>query len=148
MAVAPMYFFRLYPDTHMEFLQQNIFWAALVVISGGLYLWNLTRADGSGVTPQAAVNLINRENALLVDVREGPAYAHSHVGGARSIPLAQLETRLADLEKSKAVPIIVYGGDKEVSRAIKLLRSNGFPRAVGLQGGLEAWSAAGMPVDR
>lgn len=130
----------------MEFLQHNIFWAATAVVSGALYLWNLTRSD-SGLSPQTVVSLINRENGVVVDVREVGDYAKSHLGGARNIPFAQFEARLGDLEKSKNAPIIVYGAGGDAARAVKLLQKHGYARAAELQGGIEAWSAAGMPVE-
>ena len=142
-----MHCFRLYPNTNMEFLLKNIFWTVLLVVSGVLYLWNLTRSEGGDLSPQDAVNLINRERGILIDVREAGQFGESHLAGARNIPLAQLESRLAELEKSKGGPIVVYGAGSESNRAVKLLRKQGFEKAAGLEGGLKAWTEAGLPVE-
>lgn len=131
----------------MEFLLNNIFWAVLLVLSGSFYLWNMIRSEGGDLTPQDAVNLINRNSGSVVDVREASAFSDGHIAGARNIPLAQLESRLADLEKSKKNPIVVYGAGGDAERAVKLLRKQGFEQAAGLEGGLKAWTEAGLPVE-
>lgn len=131
----------------MEFLLNNIFWTVLLVVSGTLYLWNLIRSEGGDLSPQDAVNQINRNNGTVIDVRDSVPYGESHIVGARNIPLAQLETRLAELEKSKNRPIVVYGAGSDAEKAVKLLRKQGFEQAAGLAGGLKAWTEAGLPVE-
>jgi rhodanese-related sulfurtransferase len=131
----------------MEFLLKNIFWAVLVVVSGVLYLWNLLRSEGGDLSPQSAVNLINRENGVVIDVRDVLPFGESHLVGARNIPLAQLESRLGELEKFKNRPIVVYGAGSDAERAVKLLQKQGFDKAAGLEGGLKAWTDAGLPVE-
>ena len=131
----------------MEFLLKNLFWTILVVVSGVLYLWNLARSEGGDLSPQDAVNLINRDRGIVVDVREAALFGESHLAGARNMPLAQLESRLAELEKSKSSPIVVYGAGGDANRAVKLLRKQGFEKAAGLEGGLKAWTEAGLPVE-
>lgn len=131
----------------MEFLLNNIFWTVLLVVSGTLYLWNLLRSEGGDLSPQDAVNLINRNSGAVIDVRDASDFKDSHIVGARNIPLAQLESRLAELEKSKTKPIVVYGAGSDAERAVKLLRKQGFEQAAGLAGGLKAWTEAGLPVE-
>lgn len=131
----------------MEFLLNNLFWSALVVVSGALYLWNLLRSEGGDLSPQEAVGLINRDNGIVVDVREATSYGELHMAGARNIPLAELESRLAQLEKFKTRPIVVCGAGGDADRAVKLLKKQGFDRAAGLAGGLKAWTEAGFPVE-
>lgn len=131
----------------MEFLLDNIFWTVLLIVSGSLYLWNMIRSEGGDLTPQEAVHLINRENGVVVDVREALSYKEAHMAGARNIPMAQLESRLADLEKFKSRPIVVCGAGRDADSAVKLLRKQGFERAAGINGGLKAWTEAGLPVE-
>lgn len=131
----------------MEFLLNNIFWTVLLVVSGTLYLWNLLRSEGGDLSPQDVVNLINRNSGAVIDVRDASDFKDSHIVGARNIPLAQLESRLAELEKSKTKPIVVYGAGSDAERAVKLLRKQGFEQAAGLAGGLKAWTEAGLPVE-
>lgn len=131
----------------MEFLLKNLFWTILLVVSFTLYLWNLLRSEGGELAPQDAVNLINRENGVVIDVRDAIPFGESHVVGARNIPAAQLESRLSELEKLKNRPIVVCGAGSDTDRAVKLLRKLGFERVAGLDGGLKAWTEAGLPVE-
>ena len=86
----------------MEFLQQNMMWVALAAVSGGMLLWPLV-AGGTvaHLTPAEATLMMNREDALVLDVRETGEWSSGHISGARHITLAQLEKRMSELEKFK-----------------------------------------------
>jgi rhodanese-related sulfurtransferase len=131
----------------MDFLLQNIFWAALAVVSGCLLLWNQLRSEGGDLSAQQAVNLINRENAVILDVRDHMAFQEAHVTGAKNVALGLIESGKAELEKFKGRPIVVYGNGRDAVRAVKLLKTQGFERAAGLDGGMVAWAEAGLPID-
>ncbi|MFZ9544919.1 MAG: rhodanese-like domain-containing protein, partial [Hylemonella sp.] len=91
----------------MKFLIDNWTLVLLAVSSGGLLLWPAIRgASGGSLTANAAVQLINREKAVVIDVCEANEYANGHVSGAKHIPLAQLKQRLPDMVKNKELPVI------------------------------------------
>jgi len=93
--------------------------------------------------------LMNREDAVVVDLRPAADFAKGHILGARSVPLAELEKRAADLDKYKAKPVIVYCNTGNSSGAsVALLRRNGFANVVNLAGGYAAWQQAGLPVEK
>ena len=76
----------------MDFVLANWMLIAVALVSGGMLLMPmLTGGGGAGLTPAAAVQLINREKAVVIDVCEPAEYQAGHVGGARSIPLGELE---------------------------------------------------------
>ncbi|HTH94512.1 MAG TPA: rhodanese-like domain-containing protein [Rhodocyclaceae bacterium] len=131
----------------IEFVWQNILWVALFVSSGVLLAWGAIRGDnGDGMSPQEAVTLINREGGIVVDVRKAADFSAGHLAGARHIPSAQFAERAAELEKFKNRPIVVYGNGGDASRAVKLLRQQGYAKADSLAGGYTAWADAGMPT--
>ena len=135
----------------MDFVQNNIFLILVAFASGAMLVWPAVRgrAGGAAVSVTDATRLINREDALLVDVREAEEFAKGHILGARNIPLAQLEARVGELEKHKAKPVIVHCETGNRSRgAQSTLRAKGFERAVNLAGGYVAWKQAGMPVEK
>ena len=100
-------------------------------------------------TAFAAVQLINREKAVLIDVCEPDEYAAGHVGGARNIPLGQLEEKLATVVKNKALPVVlVCKTGARSARAIAVARKLGFEKAHSLSGGLAAWKTANLPVEK
>ena len=135
----------------MEFISKNIFLVMIAAISGGMLLWPLLRkgAGGPWVNTLQATQLMNREDAVVVDLRPAADFAKGHILGARSIPLADLEKRAAELDKYKAKPVIVYCNAGNSSGAsVALLRRNGFANVVNLAGGYAAWQQAGLPVEK
>lgn len=135
----------------MKFFLDNWFLFATAIISGGLLFWPTLSRSGGGsgrVSTAEAVQLINREKAVLIDVSEPAEYASAHAAGAKNIPLGSLEGS-TDLPKNKTLPIVVVcpSGARAV-RAAAMLRKLGFEKAHALAGGLAAWREANLPVDK
>lgn len=133
----------------MEFIQNNLMWVGLAFVSGALLLWPAIRGRTAGpsVSPLQATLMINREDAIVVDVREPDEFARGHLPNARTIPLGQIDKRLGELEKYKDKPVIVicHTGNRSGS-ACGMLRKNGFTKVFNLAGGVTAWQQAGQPV--
>ena len=135
----------------MKFVMDNIFLVAVAVVSGAMLVLPLLRrgAGGPSVTTLEATQLINRQDALLLDVREQAEYAQAHIVNARGLPLSQLEARIGDIEKFKDKPLIVYcATDNRSSSAAATLKKRGFSNVVILSGGFAAWQQAGLPVQK
>jgi rhodanese-related sulfurtransferase len=135
----------------VEFITQNIFLVMIAAVSGGMLLWPLLRkgAGGPWVNTLQATQLMNREDAVVVDLRAAEDFAKGHILGARSIPLADLQKRAGELDKYKAKPVIVHCGDgNRAGGGVALLRGNGFANVVNLAGGYAAWQQAGLPVEK
>ena len=132
----------------MEFIQQNWYWAALAAVSGTLLVVTSLKG-GRGISPTQATMLINREDAIVVDVRESAEYSAGHLLNARHIPLGELEKRLGELDKFKDKPVILncQSGSRSAS-ACGVLRKAGFNNVHNLEGGIAAWEQAGMPISR
>ena len=133
----------------MEFIKNNILLFAVAFVSGAMLLWPYLRrgAGGPWVSTLQATQLINREDALVLDVRETTAFAGGHLLGAKNMPLASIEARAGELDKHKAKPVIVVCGDgSRASKAATILREKGFANVVNLSGGFAAWQQAGLPV--
>jgi rhodanese-related sulfurtransferase len=132
----------------MEFLQQNMAWVALAVVSGGMLLWPMVSGGGvARLTPAEATLLMNREDALVLDVRETGEWGSGHIQGARHIALAQLENRMSEIEKFKDRPIIVCcASGNRSSSACGQLNKGGFEKVFSLGGGISAWIEASLPL--
>ena len=97
---------------------------------------------------QGAVQLINREKGVLVDVREPQEYAAGHPVGARNLPLDQFEARLAGTVKNKGVPLLlICAGGNRASRAAAIAKKLGYEKAQAVAGGLKAWKEANLPLE-
>jgi rhodanese-related sulfurtransferase len=134
----------------MKFLIDNWMLLTVALASGGMLMWPaLQGATMQGLTPNNAVLLINRERAVIVDVREPDEYAAGHLPGARNVPLAQLEQRLPELVKNKGLPLVmVCGSGGRAGRAVPIAKRLGYSQAQVLAGGLKAWKEANLPVDK
>lgn len=135
----------------MEFVQNNFLLIAVAVASGAMLLWPLVRRGTGGpwVNVTQATQLINREDALLVDVREPGEYSAGHLLGAKNVPLERLTAGAAELTKKKDRPVILYcdSGNRS-AKALAALKGQGFTRAFNLAGGMNGWRQAGLPVEK
>ncbi len=135
----------------MKFVMDNIFLILVAVASGGMLVWPLLRrgAGGPSVNTLEATQLINRQDALVLDVREQAEYAASHILNSRILPLSQIEARIGDIEKFKDKPVIVYcATGNRSSTAAAVMRKRGFTSVFNLSGGFAAWQQAGLPVQK
>ncbi len=110
----------------MDFVTNNWHLVALAFVSGAMLLWPMGRqasAGGTTLSTLQATHLINREDAVVVDLRDAAEFGKGHILGARNVPQAELERRAAELAKYKAKPVI-------------------------LSGGYGAWQQAGLPTEK
>jgi rhodanese-related sulfurtransferase len=135
----------------VKFFLETWYLFLAAAVSGGLLLWPLLDKSAGGstkVSTNDAVQLINRERAVLIDVSEPAEYAAGHVAGSKSVPLGQLEASNA-LPKNKALPLVVVcPTGTRAGRAVATLRKLGFENARALAGGFAAWRAANLPVEK
>ena len=134
----------------MKFLIDNWMLIAVAFVSGGMLVWPMiARGGGSGLTPNGAVLLINREKAIVVDVSETEEFATGHVLNSKNIPVNQLEQRLPEMVKNKTVPLILVDPTgARANRALGVAKSLGYDKAQAMAGGLNAWKEANLPLEK
>jgi len=133
----------------VKFIQDNLLLIVVAFASGAMLIWPLLRRTTGGpwVNPARATELINREDALVLDVREPGEYGAGHILAAKNVPVSRLDA--AELGKRKDRPLIVYcDGSERSAKAAAALKRQGFTRVVNLSGGLAAWQQAGLPVEK
>lgn len=133
------------------FIVDNIYLVAVALVSGGMLLWPLARrgAGGATVNTLEATQLINRQDALVLDVRNEGEFQKGHILNARNIPGSQIETRLADIARYKVKPVIVTcESGSRCGPPAAILRREGFSQVFILSGGIAAWQQAGLPVEK
>lgn len=134
----------------MKFLIDNWYLVTLALASGGLLVWPLIQgASSAGVAPGAAVQLMNREKAVVIDICEVAEFAAGHIVGAKNIPLGELEAKLPGAVKNKGLPLIlVCQTGARSARAVAIAKKLGYGQAQSLGGGLMAWRRASLPVEK
>lgn len=132
----------------MDFLIDNWLLILVALASGAMLAWPRLQGGAKGVSPGAAVQLINREKAVVIDVCEPEEYAKEHVAGAKNVPVGELETKLPGAVKNKARPLIlVCPTGARAGRAAGVARKLGYEDVRTLAGGLKSWRDANLPVD-
>ena len=132
----------------MNFLLDN--WMLIAVaLASGVALIVPTLGKGSGLSPQDMVQLMNREKAVVIDVCSPEEFAQGHVIGAKNLPLGELDAKLAQVVKNKATPVVmVCQVGARSARAAVAAQKLGYENVQSLAGGLKAWQAANMPVEK
>ena len=134
----------------MKFIIDNWYLIFVALAAGSMLLWPVLKsASGGSLTPAGAVQLINREKAVVIDVCETEEFATGHVGGAKNVPFSELETRLPTVVKNKAVPLVlVCASGARAHRAVAVAKKLGYDNAQAMAGGLKAWREASLPVEK
>ncbi len=134
----------------MKFIIDNWMLISIALASGALLLWPVLQgATAVGIAPNAVVQMINRDKAIVVDVCQADEFAQGHIVGSKNIPLSDLETKLPGLVKNKALPVIlVCQTGARSGRAVATAKKLGYEQAQSLAGGLKAWKTANLPVEK
>lgn len=99
------------------------------------------------LTPGALTLLINRQDALVVDISSMDAFTKAHIPGARHVLPSQFDPENKDLAKARELPIVMVCKDgRESVKAAQRLVKAGFQNVNYLGGGMGAWTRADMPV--
>jgi rhodanese-related sulfurtransferase len=99
------------------------------------------------ITPVELKSLLANGNCCLVDVREPVEHEEARIDSSRLIPLGQLEQRVEEIERTGPVVVMCQGGKRGAEARAKLAKL-GIPGVRNLDGGIEAWRSAGLPVTK
>ena len=137
-------------DRLLEFAQENLM---LSLVLAGLTLalvvtevMRLFRGF-KGVSPAQLTDLINREDALVVDLRGVGDFEKGHIIGSRHVLPSQVDPEGKLLAKAKESPVVLVCavGVTASGTAQKLVKA-GFKKVSVLDGGIGAWTGAGLPL--
>jgi len=126
-----------------------LFLALFVVLSLIVIQPMLDAASGiQKVTSQEAVQLINRQAGVVLDVRETGEFQGGHIARAINIPLGQVASRSQELKKFKERPVIICcASGARSARAAAILRKEGFTSVRNLAGGISSWRSHNLPIE-
>jgi rhodanese-related sulfurtransferase len=130
-----------------EFIGHHPILVGIFAVLLVLFVRNETQRGGKGVSPQELVNLVNKEGAIVLDVRDSKEFAAGHIVDAVNVPHTALESRLSELEKYKEKPVtIVCKMGQHAGTAGAMLRKAGFASVSRLSGGMTEWRNQNLPV--
>ncbi len=135
----------------MNFLTQidNLALIALLLISGAaLFLPTLsTLISGKGLSPTEATIWINRRKAHVLDLRAEEAFKAGHLPGAKMANVASLEAAIETLKLDRKRPLVLVCETGSQSRkALARVQKLGFLEVGVLEGGVQAWKIAALPL--
>ncbi|GLR64874.1 rhodanese-like domain-containing protein [Marinospirillum insulare] len=131
----------------IEFSINNPMLVSAFVLLLALIAFNESRTAGGSVGVAEAVRLMNREEAITLDIRDRKNFAQGHIAGSINIPTANLDSRIQELDKHKEKKILVVcNTGSSTGIAIAKLQKAGFEQALRLKGGIMQWQSDSMPV--
>lgn len=125
-----------------------------ILVSAFFLLWTLfffleSRRGSLAISPQGATSLVNREEGVIVDLRDDDEFRQGHIAGSINVPFSKLNERAGELEKYREKPIIlVCKLGNQSSNAGRQLQTRGFTRLYRMRGGIQGWRADSLPVVR
>ncbi len=130
-----------------EFISQHYI---LVSIFAGLlvaFVVNESKRGGAAISSTNLVSLVNRDDALVVDLREVKDYGKGHIAGALNLPYASFDARMSELDAHKGRPVVLVCKMGQHAGAIgRKLKAQGFEDVRRLSGGMAEWAANSLPV--
>ena len=131
----------------LEFAAQQWILIAALLAAIGMLINHEARKAGPALTPQQAINLVNSDGGVFVDLRDGAAFKKGHIVEARHIPLAKLAERRTELDPWRDKPVVlVCNMGQHAGTAGKQLKAAGFSRVYKMAGGMMEWSNLQLPT--
>lgn len=131
----------------IEFIGNHVLLVSAFGISLALLLWSESLKGGKSVTPAQATAMVNKDDAVLLDIRAKKDWETGHITNAIHVPFADLKNRTTELTKHKSKPVIVVCNmGQTAGAAVKMLKAEGFENVMRLQGGMTEWKGQNLPI--
>ena len=130
------------------FLGQQWMLVGILLVLAFLFVQLEMKRGGQSVSIHQLTAMVNRENAIILDIREAAEFKEGHIVDALHIPFTKLKERQSELDKYKDRPIVLVDKmGQHTGAAGKQLLDAGF-KASRLNGGMTEWRGSNLPVVR
>jgi len=131
-----------------EFAANNAMLVGAWVVLLLLFIISETRKGGKTLSAQQVIMRMNKEDALILDVRDRADFNKGHIINALNIPYASLDSRIDEIKVNKEKPVVVVCKMGQTSNAAgSVLRKHGFTDVTRLSGGMAEWTSLNLPVE-
>ena len=134
----------------MKFILDNWYLVLTAVASGGALLWmSFSKSAAKGLSITDAVQLINKEKAAVIDIRDAAEFQKGHIKAAKNIPVASIEVNQKQLPSNKKTPLIlVCNNGSQSVKAVSAFSQRGYEAVYTLAKGMSAWKEAELPIHK
>ncbi len=130
-----------------EFIGNHYILVSVFIFLLVAFTINEGKRGGAAITPNNLVNLVNREGAVIVDVRDKKEFGNGHIAGALNVPFSAIDSRVGELAPYKEKPVVLVCKMGQHAGSIgRKLRAQGFEDVRRLSGGMAEWGANSLPV--
>ena len=131
----------------IEFLAQQWIQVAALLAVVVMLILHEARKSGPSLSPQQAINMVNTEEGVFLDLRDAAEFKKGHIVGAVNIPSAKLPDRMVELEKYMEKPIVlVCKMGQQSGAAGKQLKAANYPKVYKMTGGMMEWGNLQLPM--
>ena len=132
-----------------EFIVNHWLLVTLFVVLSSMILSGSLNSKLSGVkpaTPSQAIQLVNQQKGLFLDIREASVFTKEHIVDSVNMPLSKVPEATLKPKKTGQPVVLVYETGQQFSAVVKKLRNEGFVDVYALKGGLISWREARLPL--
>ena len=130
-----------------EFAGNHYILVSILLFLIVVFVINEGKQGGAAITPTSLVTLVNREGAVIVDIRDGKEFSSGHIAGAVSMPFSSFASRMDELESFKDKPVVIVCKMGQHAGTIgRRLKAKGYENVRRLAGGMGEWTAGNLPV--
>ncbi|MFT6028496.1 MAG: rhodanese-related sulfurtransferase [Oleiphilaceae bacterium] len=134
-------------DRLFEFVGNHIELTGLFVALLAALWFSEKLRSGKAVSPQAATLMMNKDEAVIIDIREKKEYSEGRITGSIHIPYDSLKERAQELKKFEGKQIILVDKmGQHAGMAGKLLKTEGFENVCRMSGGITEWKTSNLPL--
>jgi rhodanese-related sulfurtransferase len=134
-------------ELFLEFLAQQWILAGGLAAAIFMLLNYESRKSGRSLTPQQAINMVNAEGGVFLDLRDSGEYGQGHIVNSINIPATKLDARMAELEKYREKPIILVCKMGQQCGAVgKKLNAEAYAGVYRMSGGMTEWGTLQLPL--
>lgn len=130
-----------------EFIGNHFVLVSVFVFLLVAFIINEGKQGGAAITPSSLVSLVNRDGAVILDIRDSKDFNAGHIAGSVNMPYANFESRKGELEAYKETPIVLVCKLGQHAGAVgRKLRAEGYTDVRRLSGGMAEWTANSLPL--
>ena len=130
-------------ERFLEFMQHHPILFGILGALVVLFFFLENQRSGRKISPQALGGFVNREKAVIIDLRDAKEFREGHISGSRNIPLSNLKNHLEELREIKQPIVMVCKMGQTAGGAVQQVGGDNLYR---LEGGILGWQGQNLPL--